>query len=209
MRKRAGIILVILGALCIAGALGLAIHNWIESGNAGSESEQRVTALEDYMNREIDPSRVSTIDTKDAETDEDSDPVVYLDGYDYIGYIEIPAIKLKLPVMATWDYERLNLAPCRQFGSAKDRNLVIAAHNFDTHFGKLGTLVDGDTVTFTGIDGTEYDYEVVMHKVVEPTEVEAVTESSHDLVLYTCTKGGERRIAVFCDLAEDSAESKK
>ena len=95
------------------------------------------------MNREIDPSRVSTIDTKDAETDEDSDPVVYLDGYDYIGYIEIPAIKLKLPVMATWDYERLNLAPCRQFGSAKDRNLVIAAHNFDTHFGKLGTLIDG------------------------------------------------------------------
>lgn len=209
MRKRAGIILVILGALCIAGALGLAIHNWIESSNAGSESEQRVTALEDYMNREIDPSRVSTIDTKDAETDEDSDPVVYLDGYDYIGYIEIPAIKLKLPVMATWDYERLNLAPCRQFGSAKDCNLVIAAHNFDTHFGKLGTLVDGDSVTFTGIDGTEYDYEVVMHKVVGPTEVEAVTESSHDLVLYTCTKGGERRIAVFCDLAEDSAKSKK
>lgn len=40
-------------------------------------------------------------------------PVVMLDGYEYVGYVEIPALELKLPVMSDWDYNRLTLAPCR------------------------------------------------------------------------------------------------
>ena len=76
-------------------------------------------------------------------------PVVMLDGYEYVGYVEIPALELKLPVMSDWDYNRLTLAPCRQFGSSRTDDLVIAAHNYESHFGHLKDLSVGDAVTFT------------------------------------------------------------
>ena len=40
-------------------------------------------------------------------------PTVQIDGYDYIGYLELPTVGLTLPVMESWDYDRLKLAPCR------------------------------------------------------------------------------------------------
>lgn len=207
MRKALGIALCVAGALCLIAALGLWGHNMLESAGAGMEADSRVVILQDYMNREIDPDSVTVIDSAHSDDDEDGDPVVYLDGYDYIGYIEIPAIKIKLPVMATWDYEKLRLSPCRQFGSAKDGDLVIAAHNYATHFGKLGTVIAGDEIRFTDMDGNVYVYEVKLNKVVNPENVSEVSDSGYDLVLYTCTKGGAKRIGVFCELVEIEAAS--
>lgn len=204
MRKRFGIIFLVVGILCVSGAIGLITYNALESDGAGDQSHERVLVLQDYMNREIDPSRVTVLDTKRTDADDDLDPVVYLDGYDYIGALEIPQLKLNLPVMSTWDYEKLRLSPCRQFGSAKDGNLVIAAHNYSTHFGRINTLIPGDEITFTAMDGTVYTYEVAKSEVVSPTDVEKVAQSGYPLVLYTCTKGGERRVAVFCNLKTDS-----
>lgn len=203
MRKRFGIVLLIIGILCVSGAVGLIAFNALESGDAGAQSNKRVLVLQDYINREIDPSRVTVIDSKHTACEEDDDPVVYLDGYDYIGYLEIPVLKLKLPVMATWDYEKLRLSPCRQYGSAKDGDLVIAAHNYSTHFGRINSLIKGDEVIFTSMDGTVYNYEVAKSEVIAPTEVDKVANSGYPLVLYTCTKGGERRVAVFCEAKEE------
>lgn len=204
MRKRFGIVLLIIGILCVSGAVGLITFNALESGDAGAQSNERVLILQDYMNREIDPSRVNVLDTRHTNEEEDTDPVVYLDGYDYIGALEIPALKLELPVMATWDYEKLRLSPCRQFGSARDGDLVIAAHNYSTHFGRINSLIKGDEVIFTSMDGTVYNYEVAKSEVIAPTEVDKVANSGYPLVLYTCTKGGERRVSVFCQLKTDS-----
>lgn len=203
MRKRFGIVLLIIGILCVSGAVGLIAFNALESGDAGAQSNKRVLVLQDYINREIDPSRVTVIDSKHTACEGDDDPVVYLDGYDYIGYLEIPVLKLKLPVMATWDYEKLRLSPCRQYGSAKDGDLVIAAHNYSTHFGRINTLIAGDEICFTDMDGKVYAYEVAKGEVVAPTDVDKVARSDYPLVLYTCTKGGERRVAVFCEAKEE------
>ncbi len=90
-------------------------------------------------------------------------------------------------------------APCRQFGSSRTDDLVIAAHNYESHFGKIGTLALGDEVRFTDMDGIENHYTVSAIEVHDPTDVEAVEHSGHDLVLYTCTYGGKTRIVVFCD----------
>ena len=46
-------------------------------------------------------------------------PTAQIDGYDYIGTLTIPALELELPVMAQWDYDRLTIAPCRQFGTTQ------------------------------------------------------------------------------------------
>ena len=126
-------------------------------------------------------------------------PTAQIDGYDYIGTLTIPALELELPVMAQWDYDRLTIAPCRQFGTTQTDDLVIAAHNYIVHFGLLYQLSPGDTVAFRGVDGAEIDYAVAEVSTLAPDEVEAVQNSGYALTLYTCTSGGVARTVVFCD----------
>ena len=78
-------------------------------------------------------------------------------------------------------------------------DLVIAAHNYASHFGRLAQLRTGDLLTFTDMDAETILYGVVTVDVLEPTAVDTVKDSEFDLVLYTCTYGGENRVAVFCD----------
>ena len=132
-------------------------------------------------------------------------PVKVVDGYGYIGYVEIPALERKLPVMSQWDYERLKIAPCRQSGSSYTDDLVIAAHNYKSQFGGLKNLDTGDTVIFTDMNGVVNTYRVEKRETIEPEDVDAVLNSEDDLVLYTCTLGGETRVVVFCKRAEEGA----
>ena len=128
-------------------------------------------------------------------------PVVEIDGNEYVGEISIPVIGIDLPVMSEWSYPRLKIAPCRQFGSSRTDDLVIAAHNYESHFGKLTSLTAGDSVTFTDMDGIVNEYVVNKVEVLDPHSVEEVEHSGYALVLYTCTYGGKTRVTVFCDRA--------
>ncbi len=138
-------------------------------------------------------------DVSNTETLSTELPVIEIDGYEYVGCIDIPALDLKLPVMSEWDYDRLKTAPCRQFGSSRTDNLVIAAHNYKKHFGYLSKLEIGDTVFFTDMDGIENTYKVSVVDTLMPTEVERVQNSDYDLILYTCTYDGKTRVTVFCN----------
>ena len=80
-------------------------------------------------------------------------------------------------------------------------DLVIAAHNYESHFGKLTSLTAGDSVTFTDMDGIVNEYVVNKVEVLDPHSVEEVEHSGYALVLYTCTYGGKTRVTVFCDRA--------
>ena len=111
------------------------------------------------------------------------------------------AIGIDLPVMSEWSYPRLKTAPCRQFGSSRTDDLVIAAHNYESHFGKLTSLTAGDDVAFTDMDGSVNEYVVNKAEVLDPHSVEEVEHSGYALVLYTCTYGGKTRVTVFCDRA--------
>ena len=113
--------------------------------------------------------------------------------------VEIPALELKLPVMSEWDYNRLKIAPCRQFGSSRTDDLVIAAHNYQNHFGRLKDLQTGNAVIFTDMEGVINTYSIEKIETLNPSEVDAVQNSGYDLVLYTCTKGGRTRVTVFCN----------
>lgn len=67
-------------------------------------------------------------------------PVKTINGRDYIGVLSIPSLELELPVISQWDYPALKVAPCRYSGSLYQDNLIICAHNYASHFGKLKEL---------------------------------------------------------------------
>ena len=193
MRKISGKYVILLGAALILSALFLAVHNRSEDRLAGREATQMTKKVQEkVINSENSILQPDTV--LDPEM-----PKVKIDGYDYVGYLSVPAIRIELPVMAEWDYSRLKKAPCRQFGSSRSDDLVIAAHNYRSHFGKLKELEAGDEVVFTDMDGIVNTYVVGTVQVISPDQTELVENSGYDLVLYTCTYGGKSRVCVFCD----------
>ena len=120
------------------------------------------------------------------------------EGNGYIGLLEIPALGLSLPVMSEWSYQNLKLAPCRYSGSAYTGNFTIASHNYSTHFGPIGGLSAGDSITFTDMQGNRFAYEVQVVETLEATAVEDMVGEEWDLTLFTCDLSGESRITVRC-----------
>ena len=106
--------------------------------------------------------------------------------------------------MDQWDAVRLKIAPCRQEGSVYTDDLVVAGHNYDTFYARLGELRRGDAVTFMDMNGQVHEYRVTRMETVLPEEVDVVLHSDHDLVIYTCTVSAEERIVAFCDRVEEA-----
>ena len=128
---------------------------------------------------------------------------VMIRGIPYIGYLSIPKLELNLPIISTWNYSQLKVAPCRYVGTVLGEDLVLMAHNYKSHFGKISQLETGDAVTFTDMDGNIINYEVVGEDILEPTAVEEMTAGIYDLTLFTCTYGGQYRVTVYCDRIEE------
>ena len=198
MFKKTGIIIIAVGAVLILSALLLLLYNRREDARAGQEAESLLANVEEAIQAQANESITAPATAPETSSDPEM-PVVALEGYEYVGYIEIPTLGLKLPVMAQWDYDRLKIAPCRQFGSSRTDDLVIAAHNYESHFGRLKELVRGDTVTFTDMEGIINTYSVEKIETLKPESVDAVENSGYDLVLYTCTLGGKTRVTAFCN----------
>ncbi len=126
-----------------------------------------------------------------------------LDGYDYLGILEIPALGLTLPVLAEWSDANLKLAPCRYQGTAEEGDLILAGHNYRGHFGGLYRLRGGDRVTFQNVEGPRFCYAVSKLETIPGTGLTEMEEGAWDLTLFTCTLGGRDRLTVRCCLTEE------
>lgn len=119
-----------------------------------------------------------------------------------IGILEIPALDLELPVISSWSYSSLRLAPCRYSGSVYKGDLVIAAHNYQSHFGGLRTLPEGSEVFFTDAVGNRFSYYVAVTEALTPWSVDDMTSGEWPLTLFTCTLDSQNRVTVRCEYSE-------
>ena len=191
MKRKIAISLMSVGILLIGFAMGLLIYNNLENKKAQESSDLLVESIRLSISENELKEQIS--DPFDEEM-----KIKEINGYGYIGYLSIPNLGLDLPVMSEWDYGRLKIAPCRYYGSSKTDNLVIAAHNYRVHFGYLGNLQVGDSVVFTDMDSKVHHYKVDLVELLLPTDVDKVKDSGNDLILYTCTYGGAKRIVIRC-----------
>lgn len=127
-------------------------------------------------------------------------PSIVIEGQKYLGYIEIPELKLKLPVAGgVFDINTLKYSPAIFSGSAYRGDMVIAAHNYTAHFAPLYYAKEGTKVIFTDADGNVFRYRVSLTENVYPSEHDRmVSGDSWDLTLFTCTMSGEQRFTVRC-----------
>lgn len=195
--KNFGGILTTIGLLMIAGAVFLSAYNLWDERRAAAVSGAAMEALLLDLSREKAEGENTQPDYIVAP--EMEMPKTAVGKYDYIGLLDIPALQVSLPVIDEWSYPALKAAPCRYAGSAYLDNLVIAAHNYKGHFGKIKSLQAGQQIFFTDVDGNQFDYEVVSMEVLKETAVEEMTSGEYDLTLFTCTYAGQSRVTIRCE----------
>ena len=208
MKRKLGIVCMILGIGLVLGAVYLSMFNQQEDASAQKSSESVMPVLIQQIQENTKETLPASETMPELEvykpmnllTEEEKKMTeVVIDGIPYIGYLSIPKLGLDLPIISTWNYQRLNVAPCRYAGTVRGGNLVLMAHNYTSHFGKISQLEAGDTITFTDMDGEITCYEVVGEDVLDSTAVEEMTAGVFDLTLFTCTYGGKYRLTVYCD----------
>lgn len=202
--KRVSAALIIAGALMIAASVGLVWWNHQQSDKAEKSADKLEAQVESVIKqRKSEISQQSGDSSVPAvELIKKYMPVVEVDGNDCIGYLSIPAAELRLPVFNTYSEVKLNIAPCRYYGSLETDDLVIAGHNFYSGFEKLKQLNKKDTVLFTNMNGETYTYRVEDTEMLKPSEVTDMVESNYELTLYTCSYSGSERFTVRCRIVE-------
>ena len=196
-KNQIGKIFTITGLLLFAAALALSAYN-LWDGYRAEQSREKL--LEEYR----DKNQSISDEGEQAEESDGQIPDYQLNPemeMPEIAVLEIPAIDLKLPVLSEWSYPLLKKAPCRYSGSAYLDNLVIAAHNYRTHFGKLKELETGDEVIFTDAAGNRFEYKVAAVEALTPQSVEDMTSGEWALSLFTCTLDGKSRVTVRCEVS--------
>ena len=162
-----------LGLLLIAAALFLSAYNEMESHEARNSAQQVIAQM------------CQTLPTETAaETEAPAIPEYLLDA------------EREMPVLSQWDYPALKVAPCRYSGSLYQDNLIICAHNYASHFGKLKNLRVGDTAIFTDMDENVVSFQLAAQETIQPEDLEAMEAGDWDLTLFTCTVGGQSRVTV-------------
>lgn len=203
MKIKLGTVLMTAGAVLITAALCLFLYNENQQRQASAHVEAVIPQVVEVI-QERQQTQQETPPTGPAiseETMRKEMPIAEIDGHSYIGFLGIPALELELPVMADWSYPQLQISPCRYTGDLYQDNLVLMAHNYEKHFGRLSKLRIGDTVTFTTMDAETVTYEVVALEVLGPYDIADMTAGHFALTLFTCTYGGENRVTVRCDRA--------
>ena len=203
MRKWIGVICIFLGVVCILSSVGFVVYNRWENKNAEEIAKDLLEDVQSIMD-EKQPEQPLPADTVNLPDDPEKMPTematVKVDGYDCIGVLSVPVLDLELPVLTDWSYAKLKKAPCHYYGTYYEKDFVIAAHNYQSHFGKLSELQPKDLILFTDVSGTVYCYEVVLLETLPGNATEEMIASGFDLSLYTCTPGGASRITVRCNI---------
>lgn len=181
----------------ILAAFAVAMCNIARDNRAKEASADEINLLEDAI-ADAEPIDKNTASGEPLyKTHRDMDmPLIQIDGTYYIGLLEIPVLSLKLPVRGELDYAALNYSPCRYTGSVYKDDMIIAGHNFYSHFGSLSMLQIGDEVRFTDSDGNLFVYGVSDIQQIDGTDTDGMQSGDWDMTLFTCTLSGLKRVTV-------------
>ena len=199
--KKTRMFCFISGITLLLAALFLCIYNIHEDEKGGKQAQNILTVIRYEIPETTEEPTEKQYDLF-AEYETEAVPteaVLEIDNAVYIGVVSIPELGLELPVMHEWSYPNLKISPCRYKGSYLENNMIIAAHNYRSHFGRIGELHSGSEIIFTDVSGKIWNYEVNNIEFVPGTEIDAMdfgAAENWDLTLFTCTLSGQSRVTV-------------
>lgn len=197
-KKRApGFFFFLIGGLLLLTAAVFTAINLVEAEQARRATAALIDALPSDLSEEL--SARPSLEAKDSSKRPEPDwpmPQRIVNGEEIIGVIEIPRTGLMLPVLSSWDYDKLKRYPCYYHGSIYRKDAVFCSHDYPFQFGGLNVLEDGDEARFLDADGNIFTYAFREQEYLQPTDVEAMTfKDDWDLTLFTCAYNGLARYA--------------
>lgn len=209
MMKKGKTICFSIGTALLSAALFLVLCNFYQDRKSGEIAQRILPDLKAVITENNtegvgEPYEAMIQDDLFSEYEasighETSEQAVELDGNAYIGIISVPSLEIELPVLSRWSYPDLKISPCRYKGTAAEGDMIIAAHNYRSHFGRLNELSGGEEIIFTDANGKIYRYEVTLVEEIRGTDAESMESGSAenwDLTLFTCTLSGRSRVTV-------------
>ncbi len=208
MKKTHGLCCILFGAILLIAALSLVLYNMKESEQGGEIAESILCEIKSDLPETTTSTTVTTLENDlfvyyaqfdTTTTPVIEEPTIEVDGNIYIGFVAIPALGIELPVLSEWSYPGLKISPCRYKGTVAEKNMIIAAHNYNSHFGRLKELYGGEEIIFTDANGYPHYYEIAQITEINGRDIEAMdfgSADSWDLTLFTCTLGGQSRVTV-------------
>lgn len=213
MRKKLGISFIVSGAVLLLAALSLLLYNRLEDNRSGNAAQTVLSGLSELIPDEkeeaggVNPNSPSVTPggiLSEYEDELQQETTVEYDGVRYLGVISIPSLGVEVPVTADYELSYMKFASCRYSGTVYDGDMILCAHNYRTHFGKIGDLYSGDEIIFTDADGKRHTYEVLGTTTIDGYDVEQMKSGSEewDLTLFTCTLARVDRVTVRAVLVE-------
>ena len=196
--SKLGKVFITSGIILILFSFSLLIIYNVEDYKAKDASLKILKAIEEE--REI-ASNIENLNSNDTKKQ-----TLTIDGNDYLGTINIPALNLNLPILNDFSYDKLKIAPCRYYGSLLTNNLIICGHSYKSHFAYLGNLKQNDLIIITDASNNNYFYEVLEVEILGSTDVEEMINNDFELTLYTCTSDSQKRVTIRCNRIYKSFE---
>lgn len=125
--------------------------------------------------------------------------------YSIIGIVNIPKLNVKYPIIEETTESLLKISICKFWGPNANEigNLCLVGHNYKNSrfFSKVPTLVCGDIVEITDLDGKTVQYEAYDIYTVDPSDTRCtsqLTQGKREVTLITCTDDTKQRVVVKC-----------
>ncbi len=137
--------------------------------------------------------------------DEGTRKVTYYNNYVMIGYIEIPKINIKYPILEKETVASLEQSVAVRYPENpkinQPGNVVIAGHNYRNgqFFSNLENVATGDIIKITDETGKTLTYTIYEKYETTPEDVAYITRNVGDnteITLVTCTDDSNARIVV-------------
>ncbi len=209
-KRNRGLVLVAVGLVLVLAGVGLYALQQKQDALAGQSADALLQEL-DYEIKFGYPDAAGSLspdlpdrgpEEEPPAAEEEPMPSKSLSGYDLVGILRVPSVGIELPVLSSWSYALLNVAPCRYSGSVEHGNLIILGHNYKSHLQPLERVSVGDLVEFTDVNGVTHVYTVDAVDTIHGSDGDLLP-SEHPLNIFTCTRDGQRRIVVRCSEPEN------
>lgn len=144
-------------------------------------------------------------DSSSNTTSEGTRPVTYYNNFVMIGYIEIPKISIKYPILEKETVASLEQSVAVRYPDNpklnEPGNVVIAGHNYRNgqFFSNLKNVATGDIIKITDTNGQTLVYTIYEKYETTPEDVAYITRNTGDnteITLVTCTNDSNARIVV-------------
>lgn len=188
MTNNRGSVLMIIGAVLIIAALSFVVYNRISDSGASKECQEALEQLMDTV-PEVRENALGNFHTVDGNM-----PTAEISGKDYCGVLEIPALDVKLPILAKGG----DGLPGRYTGSAYTKDLILFGKNSTSLFGRIDLLKAGAEIKFMDVDGNLFTYRALDMEILRKSDEDALYKGEWDLTIFTANWSGNKLKTIRC-----------